>query len=254
MKSRSGKSISGMTLLISISRRTDLLFALFFITLFIICLPSGSRAHDLPGSQFVGVWQHTGNFRKLNSEPVFTPHAAASIEEQAKLRAVGDYTGDYSAQCIPAALPTMTTIGVQEILVDEKKITWIMESISGIRWIWLDGRSHPDLEELRPKAFGHSIGHWEGNVLVVDSIGFLDKSVVYVNRPNNESVYPSPQMRVVERIHTEDNGNVMVNKRTVYDPVNFAEPWITTVRYRKRPDWEIEEVICAENNLTEEYE
>lgn len=209
---------------------------------------------DLPGSRFVGVWQHIGNFRKLNTDPVFTPEAAAIVEEQTKLRAIGDYTGDYSAQCIPPALPTMTTIGVQEILLDKKKITWIMESTRGIRWIWLDGRSHPDLEELRPTAFGHSIGHWEGDVLVVDTIGFMNKAVVYVNRPNNESIYPSPHMRVVERMRSADNGEAIISERTVYDPVNFAEPWVTTVRYKRRSDWEIEEVICAENNRTEEYE
>ena len=211
-------------------------------------------SHELPGSQFTGVWQHVGNFRKLNTDPDLTPHAAAIVEELTRLRAEGDYTGDYSALCIPPALPTMTTIGVQEILVDEKKITWIMESASGIRWIWLDGREHPEPEELRPTAFGHSIAHWEGDVLVVDSIGFLDKSIIYVNRPNNESVYPSAQMRVVERIHTEDNNNTLISERTVYDPVNFSTPWQTTVRYQKRPDWEIEEVICAENNRTEEYQ
>jgi hypothetical protein len=217
-----------------------------------LCVLAGTDS--LPGSQFVGVWEHVGNFRKLNTEPVFTPSTATAVEKQTQQRAVGDYTGDNSALCIPPALPTMITIGAQEILVDEKKITWIMESTSGIRWIWLDGRKHPDLEELRPKAFGHSIGHFEKDILVIDSMGFLNKSIVYVNRPNNESIYPSPQMRVIERMRVSENGNVIISDRTVIDPVNFAEPWHTTVRYERRPDWEIEEVICAENNRTEEYE
>lgn len=226
----------------------------FFLLIYFFTVHANAGSHELPGAQFVGVWQHVGNFRKLNTDPVFTAETRASIEKQTKLRAVGDYSGDYSAQCIPPAMPTMTTVGVQEILVDKKKITWIMESISGIRWIWLDGRSHPDPEEIRPTAFGHSIGHWQGEVLVVDTVGFMAKAIVYVNYPNNESVYPSPQMRVVERIHSEDDGNTMINERTIYDPVNFAKPWKTTVRYRKQPDWEVEEVICAENNQTDEYE
>ena len=61
-------------------------------------------------------------------------------------------------------------------------------------------------------------------------------------------------MRVIERMHVEENGNVIISERTVIDPVNFTEPWITLVRYERRPDWELAETICAENNRTEEYE
>ncbi len=211
-------------------------------------------AHDLPGADFAGVWEHIGNFRKFKNEPVFTPEAKALVEKQTLLRAKGDYSGDNSANCIPPSLPTMITIGAQELLVDEKKITWIMESISGIRWIWLDGRPPVDLNEVRPAAFGHSVGRWEGNTLVVESIGFLNKSNLYANRPNNESVYPGPEMHVLERLHLEDDGNVMINQRTITDPKNFTVPWTTISRYERRPDWELEEAICAENNLTEEYE
>lgn len=211
-------------------------------------------AHDLPGAGFAGVWAHVGNLRKLNTDPVLTDEALALVEKQARLRAEGDYSGDNSALCIPPSLPTMTTIGAQEILVDEKKITWIMESISGIRWIWLDGRELPNLDEVRPYAFGHSTSHWEGDVLVVESAGFLDKSNIYVNRENNESVFPGPEMRVIERMHLEDNNNVMISERTIIDPKNFKEPWVTRVRYERRPDWELEEVICVENNRTDEYE
>ncbi|NKB37736.1 MAG: hypothetical protein GKR93_11280 [Gammaproteobacteria bacterium] len=211
-------------------------------------------AHDLPGADFAGVWEHMGNFRKFKNDPVFTPEAQIFIDKQTELRDKGDYSGDNSANCIPPSLPTMITIGAQELLVDKKKITWIMESIGGIRWIWLDGRSPVDLNEVRPAAFGHSVGHWEGDTLVVESIGFLDKSNLYGNRPNNESVFPGPKMHVVERLHLEDNSKVMVNQRTITDPKNFAKPWTTTSRYERRPDWELEEAICAENNLTEEYE
>ena len=221
----------------------------------LVCMTSlPVHSHDLPAEGFAGVWAHVGNMRKLNTDPVLTDEAIAWIEKLERFRARGDYTGDNSALCIPPALPTMTTIGAQEILVDEKKLTWIMESISGIRWIWLDGRSLPNPEEERPTAFGYSVGHWEGKTLVVETIGFMDKAMIYVNRPNNESVYPGPKMHVIERMHLEDDGKVMISERTVTDPKNFKEPWVTTVRYEKRPDWELAEVICAENNRTDEYE
>jgi hypothetical protein len=141
----------------------------------------------------------------------------------------------------------MTTLGPQEILVDDKKITWIIEATSGIRWIWMDGREHPSVEDLRPTANGHAIGRWEGDVLVVDSVGFLDKAMLYVNMEGNVSVYPSPEMRFVERLRLVEDGQAIVSERTLYDPVNLAEPWKTTVRYERR-DWELGETICMENN------
>ena len=226
----------------------------FLITFLLFAISSTLFSHDLPGEGFAGVWAHVGNMRKLNTDPVLTDEAQAWIKKLEEYREQGDYTGDNSALCIPPALPTMITIGAQEILVDEKKLTWIMESISGIRWIWLDGRSLPNPEEERPTAFGYSVGHWEGNTLVVETIGFMDSAMIYVNRPNNESVYPGPEMHVVERMHLEEDGNVIISERTVTDPKNFKEPWVTTVRYERRPDWELAESICAENNQTDEYE
>ena len=206
----------------------------------------------LPASGFVGIWEFMGKFRSLDTDPVFTPVAQARIHEQSKRLAAGDFSGDYSSQCIPLSLPSMITVGAQEILLDEKKITWVMESVSGIRWIWLDGRELPDPEELRPAAFGHSVGRMEGDELVVESIGFMEKTNIYVNRPDNASVTPGPDMHVLERMRLEEDGNVLVSVRTVTDPKNFVVPWTTTVRYERRPDWELEEVICAENNLVGE--
>jgi hypothetical protein len=204
--------------------------------------------------QLVGVWEPMGNPRDLDSEadPVYTPEIQKSIDRQIKLRAAGDITGDYSALCIPPAMPTMVTLGPQEILLDDKKITWIMEATSGIRWIWLDGRDHPDLEELRLTVNGHSIGWWEGDELVIDTVGFMDKAMVYVNLPGNVSIYPSPQMRVVERLRLIDDGQAFVSDRIIYDPVSLALPWKTTVRYERR-DWEIGETVCMENNQLDFY-
>lgn len=208
-----------------------------------------SPAVENPASKFVGVWDAIGSPRDIPSEadPVFTPRAQQSIERQIKLRDVGNISYDYSAVCIPPSSATMTTLGPQEILVDEKKITWIIEATSGIRWIWMDGREHPPVEELRPTANGHAIGRWDGDVLVIDSVGFLDKAMVYVNMPGNISVYPSPQMRFVERLRLVDDGEAIISERTLYDPVNLAQPWKTTIRYERR-DWEIGETICMENN------
>ena len=212
------------------------------------CCPETGVAQN-PAHQFAGVWEPMGSPRDLESEadPVFTPGAQGSIERQKVLRDQGIISYDYSAICIPPSSATMTTLGPQEILVDEKKITWLIEAVSGMRWVWMDGREHPPLEELRPTANGHAIGSWDGDVLVIDSVGFLDKSMVYVNMPGNVSIFPSPEMRFVERLRLVEDGQAIISERTLSDPVNLAEPWKTTVRYERR-DWEIGETICMENN------
>ena len=205
---------------------------------------------DLPAEPFVGVWEPMGSPRDLDSEaePVFTDKAAESVAHQIGLRDAGSISYDYSAICIPPSSATMTTIGPQEILLDEKKITWLIEATSGIRWIWMDGREHPPIDELRLTANGHAIGRWDGDVLVIDSVGFSDKAMVYMNMPGNVSIYPSPEMRFVERLRLVEDGQAIISERTLYDPVNLKEPWKTTVRYERREDWELGETICMENN------
>ncbi|MEJ8569684.1 hypothetical protein [Elongatibacter sediminis] len=206
--------------------------------------PTAARA-----SALVGVWEPMENPRNLpqKAPPRFTPAAQKSVDHQIELRDSGKITYDYSAICIPPSSATMTTLGPQELLVDEKKMTWLIEAVSGMRWVWLDGREHPPLDELRFTANGHSVGRWEDDVFVIDSVGFMDKAMVYMNMLGNISIYPSPQMRFIERIRLIEDGQAMVSERTLIDPVNLEEPWVTTVRYERR-DWEIGETICMENN------
>jgi len=203
--------------------------------------------------RFVGVWQPLGRSLGLSSNPVLTPAAEAEVAAQTQRLRAGDMTADLGAQCVPRTMPSMTSFGAQEILADVKKITWIMEASNAIRWIWLDGRAHPPAEEIRPTAMGHSIARREGDTLVVDSVGFMAKSRMYVNRPLYETVAPSEQMHVVERMHLAKDGRMLVIERTVTDPAILAQPWVTTVRYERHDDWEIGEIVCEENNRTSDY-
>jgi hypothetical protein len=100
---------------------------------------------------------------------------------------------------------------------------------------------------------GHSIAKRVGDELVVDSVGFMAKSRMYVNKPMNESVSPSEKMHVVERIHLENRGKALVIERTITDPEILLRPWVTTVRYERHDDWEIGEVVCEQNNRTADY-
>jgi hypothetical protein len=100
----------------------------------------------------------------------------------------------------------------------------------------------PHTANPKPSWYGESVGHYEGDTLVVDTIGLNDKTVVDVYRtPHTEKLH------VVERWRMVDGGKAMEVVFTVDDPDAFYEPWTGMRRYR-RVEQEAYEKICAENN------
>ncbi len=94
---------------------------------------------------------------------------------------------------------------------------------------------------------GDSIGHWEGNTLVVESVNFNDSTWL-----DRTGVPHSESLRVVERIRLVDDDRLEIDI-TMHDPVAFVEPW-HGVRYLRRTDWTIEEFSCMDNENFLEYE
>ena len=115
------------------------------------------------------------------------------------------------------------------------------------RLIYLDGRGHP--KEFNPSWMGHSIGHWEGDTLVVESEGFNELGHLGVlfgglaqNLPRTE------RLRVTERFRRTDLGHLEV-ETTYDDPGAFKKPFKTRYVKSLAPgDWETLEYVCAENN------
>jgi hypothetical protein len=100
----------------------------------------------------------------------------------------------------------------------------------------------PHSENLKPSWYGESVGHYEGDTLVVDTIGLNDKTVLDVYRTPHTA-----KLHVVERWRMVDGGKAMEAVFTVEDPDAFYEPWTGMRRYR-RVEQEPYEKICAENN------
>jgi hypothetical protein len=93
-----------------------------------------------------------------------------------------------------------------------------------------------------PSWYGESVGHYEGDTLVIDTIGLSNKAVLDVYRtPHTEKLH------VVERWRMTDGSQMMEATFTVDDPDTFYQPWSGMRRYR-RAQREISELICAENN------
>src|SRR5262249_8816362 len=90
-----------------------------------------------------------------------------------------------------------------------------------------------------PGFYGHSVGHWEGGVLVVDTVG-VRENTVYQNAPH------SKDMRIKERISLGANG-VLRDEITIEDPAVLEKPWTFTMAYRRVPDYTWLEYICEDN-------
>lgn len=148
--------------------------------------------------------------------------------------------------CLPEAMPSwmLITHNAMEILFTPGRVTMLGESDGNrLRRIYTDGRPHP--EDPDPTFHGHSIGRWEGDTLVVDTVGILPQSLIAISEaagvPNNGD------MRVIERIH-------LVGKDELHDEIEviapkvLTKPWKTTrIFFRQRArKYDIVEGVCLE--------
>jgi hypothetical protein len=129
-----------------------------------------------------------------------------------------------------------------EIAVTPKQV-WITHEYKGeVRRIYTDGRKHPTGDDLEPSYHGHSIGHWEGDTLVVETVGLRGDTTI-----DSTSMPHSDALVVRERIRRVDN-QTLQDEITLDDPKAMTRPWTVTRTYKLRPDWTIKEFICAEND------
>ena len=113
-----------------------------------------------------------------------------------------------------------------------------------VRQIFLDGRMHP--RDVNPTWMGHSAGHWEGDTLVIDTVGFNALAWYGGGLSSTESLH------VTERYWRPDMGHLEL-EITVDDPAVLEKPWIQKRTSHLVPDEDIEEYVCAENNKDVEH-
>ncbi|HEY2646391.1 MAG TPA: hypothetical protein VGI34_05435, partial [Candidatus Acidoferrales bacterium] len=126
-----------------------------------------------------------------------------------------------------------------EVIQTPKSIFFYFEYDHIVREVFMDGRKHPD--DITPTYMGHAIGHWEGDILVVDTVGFNDKTWLdRVGHPHSD------QLHVVERFHRTDQNNLEIDI-TMDDPKALAKPWNAHFGFMLEPKWDIEELACTDN-------
>ncbi len=200
-----------------------------------------------------GAWTpdvHDQVAQEKSDPPPWKPAAAQRIAKMYAEEAAGR---PYPVidHCFPHGMPTwmLITHNAFEILFTPGRVTLLGE-VDGnrMRRIYTDGRGHP--EDPDPSFFGHSVGHWEGDTLVVDTVAVLPEVYLAVNEavgvPNDGDVH------VVERLHLKDRGT-LVDEMTITAPQVLAAPWHTTRRfYRQRARRsEIVEGVCVQGGFVE---
>ena len=141
--------------------------------------------------------------------------------------------------CLPDGMPTMMgAMFPLEILQSRGQVTIIEEAFTQVRRILLD-KPQKTFDAVEPGFYGHSVGKWDGDTLVVDTIG-IKENIRYQNAPHSD------QMRIRERIHLVAP-NILWDEITIEDPVTLEKPWSFTYAYRKMPDYTLLEYVCEDN-------
>jgi hypothetical protein len=125
-----------------------------------------------------------------------------------------------------------------EIIQSPKRVLIIFESNHEIRQVWMDGRKHP--KDFGHNWMGHSIGYWEGDTLVMDTIGLND--LTWLDKAGHVH---SDQLHLIERLQRVRQDRLLLTI-TFDDPKTFTMPWTARRNYKLEPTWEIEEgSACA---------
>ena len=188
---------------------------------------------------FSGIWRASDGkyLRNLASdigEAPFQPWAAALYKE----RQANNGMGRPHERCLPHGVPDFETLAQPIKLVQTPgMIVMLFEAYNQYRQIFTDGRGHPK-DDPQPTWLGYSVGKWEGETLVVDTIGFHDRTWL------DDGGHPhSDALRVIERFRRRDFGHMEIQV-TIDDSKAYTKPWGATIPYALLADTELIENIC----------
>ena len=177
-----------------------------------------------------------GNFKDFDN--LMTPAAR-------KILAARDVTQDPHNYCMPDVVPRTTPFPFRIFRnYTNKPATHLVivyeGNIHSFRQVFMDGRKHPDY--LDPTWYGHSIGWWDKDTLVIDTVGFNDTSWYDVRgTPHSE------QLHTVERYTRLDRGHLQL-KVTIDDAVMYTKPFEVTINATTTIGDEVMEYICQDGN------
>jgi len=192
----------------------------------------------------------SGSGQWVDNEPVWTPQAAKQIAVLEADEKAGKPHNIY-IDCLPEGMPSfmIMTLNALEILFTPGRVT-ILGEFDGnrLRRIYLDGRPHPDDPDLTFN--GHSIGHWEGQTLVVDTVAILPE--VFLPLGQGVGLPNDGGMHIVEHIRLTAP-DVLQDDLVITAPHKLAKPWLYTRRFKRNrgPAADIVEASCRQGDFVE---
>ena len=217
--------------------------------------PVVAKAPNVASNDLTGVWNalrgnyDTASFSK--GDPPMTPWGQQQFNEAKPSQGprgvrLSDTT-DMVYKCFPPGMPYIyLQLFPVEIVQTPTQVIELFEYDHTVRHIYLDRREHP--ADITPSYYGDSIGHWEGDTLVVDTVGLNGK--MWLDRVGHPD---SDQMHITEHIHRMDQKTLQVDL-TFDDPKSYTKPWTATMRFALHPTWHVIEDICQDNQAFESFE
>ena len=238
------------------------------------------QAGDFDARDYSGIWEIGGASAfqgfGLDTRPELTPAAldvmggrvpspgAARFHPFQPDVPYAHLSNDPDYQCNPQGFPKLLIDAEPlEMIMLPDRILQVYQWEHRVRYIWMDGRALPsgdNLDFLGPAWYGHSVGRWEGDTLVVDTVGLDERA--WLDRPG----HPVSLTTRIEERYTRVSTDVIEHEMTAYDPAYYAAPWPAAPRrFEREPsenytffEWSglfsgITEGICAPINEVEGY-
>jgi hypothetical protein len=175
------------------------------------------------------------------TNPNLKPWAKERLKQENERVLAGKIAYTPRSSCMPAGVPAFMLFIVEPIffIQSPKEVLIAYSGDQQVRHVHLDV---PHSSEPKPSWYGESVGHYDGDTLVIDTIGFNDRTFV-----DNYRTPHTAKLHVGERWKLASDGKMLEVNFTVEDPDTFLAPWSASQRYRRVQETMTEQV-CAENN------
>jgi hypothetical protein len=202
--------------------------------------------HSAAADEMPGYKAPTGPVPRLASgkpdfSGVWQPPRMADVTKNMACCKGSAAKGDYAGTCLPFGL--LRSVGGPhpvQIVQNDKYIAFLWEQNTWFHVTPTDGRPHP--KDPDPTWFGNSVAYWEGDTLVIDTIGFNGKTRIdTIGHP------VSDQLHTIERYTRRDLGHIDY-VLTIDDPKTYTRKWDSIRTWTLHPEWEVMEYSCEENN------
>lgn len=205
-----------------------------------------AKPRPAPPFDMTGNWMFNSRMNRDNgvSEywplPKFTPATQASYEAAKAAAQDGQAYKNDEGQCWPAGMPKMMNRVWPNQTIQLPTMILMMQMLKHeVRWIYLDGRPHGD-PEIKPASYsGDSIGWWEGDTLVVETVNL---------EPSHHWIQPGvpvgPKLKIIERMRLKQGGDILEVDYTMTDPDNWEGEWKSTKVWFRYDQSDVEEALC----------